>query len=91
MGGLAGYADSDWGNSISRRSTTGLMAQYNKGMVLWRSKMQKTIALSTAEAEYYAASEMGIEIMYLRNLLRNMGFPQDPDTPVYEDKTAYME
>ena len=91
IGCLAGYADSDWDNSISRRSTTGLMARYNKGMVLWRSKMQKTIALSTAEAEYYAASEMGIKILCLRNLLHNMGFPQHPDTPVYEDNTACIE
>lgn len=90
-GGLEGYADSDWGNSVSRRSTTGLMVRYNEGMVLWRSKMQKTVSLSTAEAEYYAASEMGIEILYLRNLLGNMGFTQKPDTPVYEDNTACIE
>ena len=67
------------------------MARYNKTIVQWRSKLQKTISLSTAEAEYYAASEMAIEVMYLRNLLSNMGFPQDPDTPVYEDNTACIE
>ncbi len=43
--------------------------------------MQKTIFLSTAEAEYYAASEMAIEVIYLRNLLENMGFPQAPAPP----------
>ena len=89
--GLDGYADSDWGNSESRRSTTGILARYNKAIVLWRSKLQKTISLSTAEAEYYAASEMAIEIIYLRNLLHNMGFKPDDDTPVYEDNTACIE
>ena len=89
--GLDGFADSDWGNSVSRRSTTGLLARYNKTIVLWRSKLQKTISLSTAEAEYYAASEIAIEIIYLRNLLSNMGFPQGDDTPVYEDNTACIE
>ncbi len=53
--------------------------------------MQKTIALSTAEAEYYSASEMAVEIIYLHNLIRNMGLPQDDDTPVYEDNTACIE
>ena len=55
--------------------------------------MQKTIALSTAEAEYYSASEIAVEleIIYLRNLIRNMGFHQDDDTPVYEDNTACIE
>ena len=48
--------------------------------------MQKTIALSTAEAEYYSASEVAVEIIYLRNLIRNMGLPQEDDTPVHENK-----
>jgi hypothetical protein len=56
-----------------------------------RSKMQKTVALSTAEAEYYSASELAIEILYLGNLLANMGFPEGLDTPVYEDNTACIE
>jgi hypothetical protein len=57
------------------RSTTGLMASYNSGQVLWRSKMQKSVALSSAEAEYYWASEI-IEILYLRTLLANMQLRQ---------------
>ncbi len=47
-------------------STTGLligpdarlMVRYNEGMVLWRSKMQKTVSLSNAKAEYYAAGRL---------------------------------
>ncbi len=53
---MDGYADADWGNGETRRSTTGMMARYNKGLIYWKSKMQKTVSLSTAEAEYYAAS-----------------------------------
>ena len=34
---------------------------------------------------------MAIEVSYRRNLLSNMGIPQDPDTPVYEDNTACTE
>ncbi len=89
--GLDGFAYSDWGNSESHRSTTGLLARYNKSIVLWRSRMQKTIALSTAEAEYYSASDVAVEIIYLRNLIRNMGLPQEDDTSVYEDNTACIE
>ena len=71
------------GETASRvyRSSTGLFARYNRGVIMWRSKMQKTVSLSTAEAEYYSASEMAIEVLYLRNLLANMGFEQAP-TPV---------
>jgi hypothetical protein len=65
---LDGFADADWGNIETRRSTTGMMARYNKGLIYWKSKMQKTVSLSTAEAEYYAASEMAIQVIYLLNL-----------------------
>ena len=67
------------------------MARYNKCIVQWRSKLQKTISLSTAEAEYYAVSEMAIEIIYLCNLLKNMGFTQDPNIQVYEDNTTCIK
>ncbi len=52
---LSGYADADWGNSSSPRSTSGMVMLYNKSQIMWKSKMQKTTALSTAEAEYYSA------------------------------------
>jgi hypothetical protein len=48
---LSGFADSNWGNSSSRRSTSGNLMLYNKAPIMWKSKMQKTTALSTAEAE----------------------------------------
>jgi hypothetical protein len=91
--GLSGFADSDWGNSSSRRSTSGNLCLYNRSPVLWRSKLQKTTALlvSTAEAEYYSASTAATEVLYLRNLLELMGFAQSKPTPVYEDNTACIE
>ena len=60
--GLDGFTDSDWGNSITRRSTASLVARYNSGVIMWRSKMKKTVSQSTAEAEYCSASEMAIEV-----------------------------
>jgi hypothetical protein len=43
-GELDRFSYSDWQNSVSRRSTTGLMARFNKGIILWRSKIQKTLS-----------------------------------------------
>jgi hypothetical protein len=37
---------------------------YNQAPIMWRSKMQKTTALSTAEAEYYSASTAGSDVLY---------------------------
>ncbi len=61
---------------------------YNKSPIMWKSKMQKTSALSTAEAEYYSAPAAGCEVLYLRTLLDSLGFKQKKPTPIYEDNTA---
>ena len=53
--------------------------------------MHKTVSLSSAEAEYYSASEMAVEIIYLRNLLSSMRLQGDDDTQVFEDNTACIE
>ena len=89
--GLTGYCDSDWANSVSRRSTTGNVFLYNRAPISWKSKLQKTIALSTAEAEYYSASTAAVEVIYLRYLLKSMKFAQPTWTPVYEDNNACIE
>jgi hypothetical protein len=87
--GLSAVAYADWGNSYSRHSTSGNLCFYSRSPILWRTKMQKTTALSTAEAEYYSASTAATEVIYLRNLLENMAFTQKSLTPVYEDKTEH--
>jgi hypothetical protein len=58
---------------------------------MWKSKMQKTMALSTAEAEYYSALAAGCEALYFRTLLDRLGFKQKKPTPIYEDNTACIE
>ena len=63
---------------------------YEKAPIMWKSKTQKTTAL-TAEAEYYAASSAGSEVLHLRKLLERKGFVQASPTPVYEDNTACIE
>ncbi len=70
---------------------SGNLCVYNSCQILWRSKLQKTTALSTAEAEYHSASTAATEALYLRNLLDHMGFAQQAPIPVYEDKTARIE
>ena len=46
---------------------------------------QKSLSLSTAESEWYAASEAGKELLYLRIIMREFGFPQLGPMQLYED------
>ena len=46
--GLDSYADADWGNSKTRRSTTGMMARYNKGLIYWKSLLDSLLPQSAS-------------------------------------------
>ena len=70
--GLDGYCYADWGTSNSRRCITSNIFRYNGAPIAWKSKLQKSVALSIAEAEYYSASLGAAEVIYLRQLLRDM-------------------
>jgi hypothetical protein len=62
---------------------------------MWRSKMRKSTALSTEEAEYYSASSgvswerRAASPQAPRSLW--IGFAQQSPTPVYEDNTACIK
>ena len=83
---LWGFEDSDWaGCPDTRRSTSGWVLMLNGAAVSWKSKRQPTVALSSAEAEYIAGSSLVQEVIYLRKLLNNLGFPQTSPTVIYAD------
>eukprot|EP00961_Rhodomonas_salina_P092266 1241612-Rhodomonas_salina.1 len=60
----------------------------NGGAISWELKRQKVTALSSAESEFYAASAVGCELVFLRRIADAMGFKQSGPTPVAEDNIA---
>ena len=80
------YCYSDWGTSDSLRSMTANIFRYNGAPIRGKSKLQKSLAFSTAG--YYSASLGAAEVIYLRHLLRDMGFEPKLPTPGYEDNTV---
>ncbi|KFD46771.1 hypothetical protein M513_12352 [Trichuris suis] len=70
---LTAYCDADWANDKDdRRSTTGFFVCLSGTAVSWSSKKQRTVALSTAEAEYMAPSHAMQEITWLQSLCTEM-------------------
>jgi len=66
--GIIAYADSDWGSAHTRRSNTGYIVLISGTAVSWQSKVQKTIALSSTEAEYMALSDTCRQLVWIQNL-----------------------
>jgi Reverse transcriptase (RNA-dependent DNA polymerase) len=71
---LTVYTDSDWaGDKENRHSVSGYAIFLLDVPVLWKSKLQRTVALSSSEAEYYAISEAAKEIRFVYQILDSMG------------------
>jgi hypothetical protein len=52
------------------------MCQFlGRSLVSWNSKKQNCVALSTAEAEYVAASACCAQLLWMRQTLRDFGCP----------------
>ena len=85
---LEGYADADWGGDKTRRSTGGYTFLLNGAPISWSSKRQETVAISTMQAEYIAATAACKEAVYLRALLADLGHPQQYPTRIHEDNQA---
>ena len=88
---LIGYADADWGGDYSRKSTSGYVFTINGVPVSWASQLQKSVAMSSAEAEYCAGCSAALDAVYLRNLLHDLGEPQLKPTPLYQDSQPAIE
>ena len=81
-----GYSDSDWaGCPDSRRSTTGFIFTLAGAPVTWSSKQQKTVALSSTEAEYMSASDSAKDAKWIRQLLHDLGYECLTPTPIMVD------
>ncbi|GJT38236.1 retrovirus-related pol polyprotein from transposon TNT 1-94 [Tanacetum coccineum] len=71
---LTAYADADHaGCQDTRRSTSGCMQLLGDRLVSWSSKRQKSVAISSTEAEYIAMSGCCAQILWMRSQLTDYG------------------
>ncbi|KAG7585690.1 Reverse transcriptase RNA-dependent DNA polymerase [Arabidopsis thaliana x Arabidopsis arenosa] len=86
---LVGYCDADYaGDTKDRRSTTGYCTFIGGNLVTWRSKKQKVVSLSSAEAEYRAMRKLTTELMWLKALLKDFGIDTSKPITMHCDNQA---
>jgi hypothetical protein len=88
---MYGYCDASWGCQEDGSSITGFDFKVLTGPVSWCAKKQSAIALSTAEAENVALCHAVQEAIWLRHLLKDLGYLQLEATPIYEDNQACIK
>jgi transposase InsO family protein len=86
-----GYCDADWATSIDdRRSITGWVFLAAGGAISWQSQRQKSVALSTVEAEYMAQCQAVKEAIWLRSLLGEVGLGCTTPMTIFTDSQGAM-
>jgi hypothetical protein len=104
---IEGHTDADWAGSVTdRRSTSGYFTFVGGNLVSWRSKKQNVVSRSSVEAEYQAMAHGVCELLWIRNLLGELGFKPNhamqlncdnkaaidiAHNPVQHDRTKHVE
>jgi len=86
---LVGYSDSDWaGDNDDQKITSGFVFFMGDTAFTWMSKKQPIVTLYTCEAEYIAATSSVCHAIWLRSLLREIGWTQENPTRIYVDNKS---
>ncbi|XP_047315455.1 secreted RxLR effector protein 161-like [Impatiens glandulifera] len=87
---LVGFTDSDLaGDTDDRKNTRGMVFYLNGNLITWSSQKQRTIVLSSCEAEFMAATVASCQRLWLRNLLSEvLGCELRPVTLYVDNKSA---
>lgn len=89
---LRTYADATWASDEhDRTSVTGIVHTINNSPVSWTSKKQTRTAQSSMEAEAVAIGEAVKDVVWLRQLLSELGYTQKDPTMVYSDSMSAIQ
>ena len=77
---LKAWCDASYATNFECKSTSGSIVNLGSGLLSWSSTRQSVVAKSSAEAEYIALDPCVGEVVWLRQLLDDLGFHQEQPT-----------
>lgn len=88
---LEAFSDADYANDVStRRSTTGYTITLGGSTICWRTRRQRSVALSTTEAEYMSISDCAKHVVWFRRLLFILTHSPMAPTSVHLPPTSFF-
>jgi hypothetical protein len=86
---IYGVCDANWINKdVDYHSIGGYVFYLGGGPISWKCKPQSLVALSSMEAEYISLGEAVKEAIWLRGLMKELGFTQQPTVIYMDSKSA---
>jgi hypothetical protein len=88
---MEAYVDASYAGDVeTRKSTTGYLIYIGGSPVIWSSKLQSTVSLSSTESETIAASSLAQEVCWASNFLKELGLKNDEPVVVWTDSQSMM-
>nr|GEV94667.1 hypothetical protein [Tanacetum cinerariifolium] len=79
------------GDKGNRRSTSGYFFLVGGNLLTWKSKKQKVVSLSSAEAELRDIAKGIAETLWIRKLVSEIGFPPKESIRIMSDNKAAIQ
>jgi len=87
---LQDWVDADGASQNHRRAISGYVFMVDGGAVLWSSKKQELVTLSTTEAEYVAQTHAAKEAVWLRCLFGKLFPVINKPTDLHSDSQSVI-
>jgi len=89
---LTGYKDNGFAGCIDDwKRKSGYAFHFGTSLISWASKKYPIVSLSSAEAEYVAATTIACHAVWLRRLLKDMGHTVKDTTTIFYDNISAID
>ncbi|KXJ72391.1 hypothetical protein RP20_CCG018186 [Aedes albopictus] len=86
---LVAFCDADWANDVAdRRSVSGYLFKVYGCTTIWATRKQRTVSLSSTEADMVALCEATCEGVWIVRLLKELGLQIKAPVPYFEDNQS---
>ena len=86
--GFETFVDSNW---CTMFSCSGTICKYHGCAFHWCSKMQRSVSLSSAEAEFFGAMMAARDVVFVREVLSDLGIAMDGPSLIYSDSKSAID
>ncbi|GJW85674.1 ribonuclease H-like domain, reverse transcriptase, RNA-dependent DNA polymerase [Tanacetum coccineum] len=86
---IHGFSDSSYGvNTQEGKGTTGIIFYYGESPISWSTQKQATVALSSCESEFIAATAAATQALWLKRLLGKLTQSQEEKITIQVDNKS---
>ncbi|GJX46557.1 hypothetical protein Tco_0271747 [Tanacetum coccineum] len=86
---IHGFSDSSYGvNTQEGKGTTGIIFYYGESPISWSTQKQATVALSSCESEFIAATAAATQALWLKRLLSKLTHSEEEKVTIRVDNKS---